>query len=112
MFTTLAKSGLVRFWRVQPQPVAPGLHRAPLSNTACSNGNLPGFRRPVAAGKRRSPTPALACHWVFRGGRLECCWHFEPHARPSGGFDADQNSAPGRACGRPTLRSRNLALAG
>ena len=49
MFTRLAKSGLARFWPVQPQPVAPGLRRATPPNTTCSNGNLPGFRRPAGS---------------------------------------------------------------
>ena len=111
MFTRLAKSGLARFWPVQPQPVAPGLRRATPPNTTCSNGNLPGFRRPVAAGKRRSPTPALACHWVYRSGRLECCWYFEADATPSDGFDAPRHLAPDSAIGQSTLRSRNLAPA-
>jgi hypothetical protein len=48
MFTRLAKSGLVKFWPVQPQRIAQGLHRAELFNRSYSNDNLPGFRRPAA----------------------------------------------------------------
>src|SRR5258708_31741396 len=76
-----------------------------------SNDNLPGFRRPAAAGKRRSPTPALACHWFNRNGRLECRWQVADEA-PAGGFDERRHSARGRPTGGPRLRSRNLALAG
>jgi hypothetical protein len=111
MFKRLAKSGLVKFWPVQPQRIAQGLHRAELSNRSYSNDNLPGFRQPAAAGKRRSPTPALACHWFNRNGRLECRWQVADEA-PAGGFDERRHSARGRPTGRPRLRSRNLALAG
>jgi hypothetical protein len=110
MFKRLAKSGLAGFRLVQLRRIAPGLHQAVFPNHPYLNDNLPGFRRPAAAGKRRSPTPALACHWVDRDGRLECCWHFE--TTPSGGFDAPRQSTPDNACGRSTLRSPNLALAG
>jgi hypothetical protein len=102
MFTRLAKSGLAKFRLVQPRHIAPGLREAGLSNSTYSNDNLPGFRRPVVAGKRRSPTPALACHWLDRGGRLECCWHPETGDAPTDGF---------RASGRSPTRSRKLALA-
>jgi hypothetical protein len=112
MFTTLAKSGLADFRLVQLRRIAPGPHQAAFSNHPLLNDNLPGFRRPAAAGKRRSPTPALACHWFERDGRLECRWHFETDATPGGGLDALRHSAPDSACGRSTLRSRNLALAG
>jgi hypothetical protein len=77
MFKRLAKSGLVKLWPVQPQRIAPGLHMVSCSNAPHSNDNLPGFRRPAAAGKRRVPTPALACHWLNRDGRLECRWQAE-----------------------------------
>src|ERR1700682_4845038 len=112
MFTTLAKSGFSRLRLIQPWRIAPRPHQAVFSNQQFLNDNLPGFRRPVAAGKRRSPTPALACHWVDRDGRLECRWHLETNDTPSGGFDAPRQSAPDSARGRSTLRSRNLALAG
>jgi hypothetical protein len=67
-----------------------------------SNDNLPGFRRPAEAGKRRSPTPALACHWFNRDGRLECHWQAETSDAPTG--TSDEHRATGRCCG--------LALAG
>jgi hypothetical protein len=111
MFKRLAKSGLVKFWPVQPQRIAQGLHRAELSNRSYSNDNLPGFRHPAAAGKRRSRTPALACHWFNnRNGRLECRWQVADEA-PTAGFDERRHSARGRPSGR-SPRSRNLALAG
>ena len=110
MFTTLAKSGLARLRLIQLRRIAPGSHQVVFSHHQHLNDNLPGFRRLAAAGKRRSPSPALACHWIDRDGRLECCWHFE--TTPRGGFDAPQQSAPDSACGRSTLRSPNLALAG
>jgi hypothetical protein len=110
MFKRLAKSGLVKFWPVQPQPTAQGLHRAELSNRTYSNDNLPGFRHPAAAGKRRSPTPALACHWFYRDGRLECRWQVADEA-PAGGFDERRHSTRGRAAGR-SPRSRIPAPAG
>jgi hypothetical protein len=111
MFKRLAKSGLVKFWPVQTQRIAPGLHKAGLSHRAYCNDNLPGFRYPAAADKRRSPTPVLACHWLYRNGRLECRWQVADEA-PTGGFDERRHSARGRVSGRPPLRSRNLALAG
>jgi hypothetical protein len=77
MFTRIAKSGLVEFRLVQPRRIAPGLHGARLSNRTYSNDNLPGFRRPAVVGGRRSPIPALACHWLDRDGRLECHWQIE-----------------------------------
>ena len=80
MFKRLAKSGLVKFWPVQPQRIAPRLREASLSNAAYSNDNLPGLRRPAATGRRRAPTPALACHWFDRGGRLECRWQADGDA--------------------------------
>jgi hypothetical protein len=85
MFTRLAKSGLaslglVKPRLIQPQPIARAVG---LSNRTYSNDNLPGFRRPAAAGKRRSPTPALTCHWFTHDGRLECSWHVEANSRIS-----------------------------
>jgi hypothetical protein len=78
MFTTLAKSGLASFRLVQPRRIAPGPHQAAFSNHPHLNDNLPGFRRPLAAGPRRSPIPTLACHWVLTGAnRLECRWNVE-----------------------------------
>jgi hypothetical protein len=75
MFKTLAKS-----WLAPSRRLAPGPR---LAITHC-NDNLPGFRRP-AAGRRR--TPALACHWFDRNGRLECRWHAETDDAPDGGID-------------------------
>jgi hypothetical protein len=112
MFTTLAKSGLARFWPVQPQRTAPGLHRARLSTATHSNDNLPGFRRPQVKGKRRSPPPALACHWLVRDGRLECCWHPEIDEAPPGGFDQQKHPMAGGASERSSTQSRDLAQVG
>ena len=64
MFTRLAK-----FRLFEPQRMMP------LWGTIVhSNDNLPGRRRP--ASERRSPPPALACHWYLNksDGRLECHW--------------------------------------
>ena len=41
-------------------------------NNSHSNDNRLGFRRP--ADQRRRPKPALVCHWIEVGGRLECRW--------------------------------------
>jgi hypothetical protein len=64
MFARLAK-----FRSFEPQRVA-----ARWGEVMHSNDNLPGRRRP--AGERRSPPPALACHWSLNDsdGRLECRW--------------------------------------
>ena len=76
MFTTLAKSGLANFRLVQLRRIAPGPHQAAFSDHPHLNDNLPGFRRPAAAGKRRAPAPALACYWVLTGAnQLECRWN-------------------------------------
>jgi hypothetical protein len=76
MFTTLAKSRLANFRLVKLRRIAPWPHHAACSNRPHLNDNLPGFRRPAATGKRRPPTPALACHWVLTGAnRLECRWN-------------------------------------
>jgi hypothetical protein len=63
---------LVEFRPDQSRRIAPG--QRPVF-TPC-NDNLSGFRR-LAAGMRRSPTPALACRWLDRDGRLECRWQAE-----------------------------------
>jgi hypothetical protein len=81
MFKTLAKS-----WLAQSRRPAPGPRPA---ITHC-NDNLPGFRHPAAAGKRRSKTPALACRWLYRDGRLECCWHLQTDDAPTGGRNEDR----------------------
>src|SRR5260370_37883448 len=74
--TGLAKTGFAKFWPVQPRRVAPVSSQAGLPDHG--NDNLPGFRRSTVSGRRRSPTPALACHWIDRDGRLECRWQAEP----------------------------------
>jgi hypothetical protein len=102
MFRTLAKSGLVDFRFAGLRPRVAGF-----SNNSHSNDNLPGLRRPK--GRRRIPSPALACHWINRDGRLECRWQVEPAGdAPSGDFD--EHGAAGRSLGLP--RGRRLALAG
>jgi hypothetical protein len=95
-----AKSGFARFWPVQPRRAAPVSCQAGLP--VHGNDNLPGFRHPAVSGKRRSATPALACHWIDRDGRLECRWQAEPDGdAPIGGRDEgrDEGSALGRATG-------------
>jgi hypothetical protein len=66
-----------------------------------NNDNLPGFRRRSETGKRRSPTPVLACHWFNRNGRLECRWQAETNEAPSGAFDEHRgrSSMLPRGCG-------------
>ena len=110
MFTRLAKSGLVRFWPVQPRRVVPRPHLA--DRPTHSNDNLRGFRRPAAAGKRWAPTPVLACHWVNRDGRLECRWQTESDGdAPIGEFE--QHGAWSRISGNsPQPHSGRLLLAG
>jgi hypothetical protein len=109
MFKKLAKSGFVEFRLVQSQRIALGLNEARLASGSFSNDNLPGFLRPAAAGKRRSPTPALACHWFVRDGRLKCLWLPETDDAPTSGFDEHQ---PGCSFGRQPTQLRDLALAG
>jgi hypothetical protein len=102
MFTRLAKFRLVHSRRTAPGPGEAIMH---------SNDNLPGLRRPK--GRRRIPTPALACHWIDRNGRLECRWLAEPDGdAPIGDFDG--HGAMGRAFGRSSMQpgGRSLALAG
>jgi hypothetical protein len=103
MFARLAEFRLVRSRRI-----APGPHEAVMHG----NDNLPGFRRPAEAGKRRSPTPALACHWFNRNGQLECHWQAETNDAPTGAFD--EHRATGRSCGRSSMptHGRGVALAG
>ena len=112
MFKTLAKSGLKAFWPVQPRRIAPVLHEVGLSNATHSNDNLPGLRRPK--GRRRIPSPALACHWIERNGRLECRWQAEPAGGDAPIADFDGHGAAGRASGLSPAqpRGRRLALAG
>jgi hypothetical protein len=74
MFTRLAKFRLVQPLRIAPWPREAMSSKDMFSRNMHSNDNLPGFRHPVATGRRRSPSPALACHWFNRNGRLECRW--------------------------------------
>jgi hypothetical protein len=107
MFTRLAESTFVKFRLVPSRRTAPGPGEAIMH----SNDNLPGFRHPK--GRRRIPTPALACHWIDRNGRLECRWQAEPDGEaPLGDFDA--HSKTGRASSLSSMqpRGRSLALAG
>ena len=109
MFKTLAKTRLLNFWPVQPQRIAPLLHKVRLSNVTHSNDNLPGFRRPK--GRRRIPSPALACHWINRNGRLECRWQAEPGGdAPLGDFDT--HGTAGRASGLSSMQASSLTMAG
>lgn len=66
-----------------------------------ANENLPGFRRPAEAGRCRSPTPVLACHWFNRGSRLECRWQAETSDAPAGAFD--EHHATDRSRGRSSM---------
>jgi hypothetical protein len=78
-----------------------------------SNDNLPGFRRPAATGRRRAPTPVLACHWLNRNGRLECRWQAETNGdTPIGGIDNHEPRTTGRVAGLLSMQPRGLALAG
>jgi len=101
MFKTLAKS-----WLAPSRRTAPGPRLAITHN----NDNLPGFRRPAAG--RRAPPPVLACRWLHREGRLECCWHVETRGSPAGGFNVGghRTSGPAAPAGRQRSRAAcNLA---
>ena len=118
MFERLARSGLAdfkfadfKFGGFRPlQPLRVALRGAGFFNQSLSNDNLPGLRRPK--GRRRIPTPALACHWIDRNGRLECRWQAVPGGdAPIGDFD--EHGMTGRASGLSMQpRGRSLALAG
>jgi hypothetical protein len=103
MFERLAEFRLVRARRIAPGPRKAIMH---------CNDNLPGFRRPAAALKRRSRPPVLVCHWFHRSGRLECCWQAETSDAPTGAFD--EQHATDRFRGRPSMHphGRSIALAG
>jgi hypothetical protein len=88
MFTRFAKSALARFWPVQRGCIARVAHAVGPGRSYC-NDNLPGFRRPAVAGKHRAAPPALACHWLLRDGRLECCWHVVTGDERTRGRDAE-----------------------
>jgi hypothetical protein len=112
VFKTFAKSRLADFKRGGFRPLLPRVAlRAGLFSETPSNDNLPGLRRPK--GRRRIPSPALACHWVDRNGRLECHWQAAPDGdAPIGDFD--RHGTTGRASGLSSMRprGRRLALAG
>jgi hypothetical protein len=97
MFQRLAKFRFLKHRRMAPGP-REAMH---------SNDNLLGFRRP--GGERRIPSPALACHWFDRNGRLECRWLAGTNTDAPPG-DVDQHPAPGQPRSPP--RSRGLTLAG
>jgi len=109
MFTRLAKFRLVQPWRIAPGPREAMFSKDMFSRVMHSNDNLPGSRRPAATGKCRSPSPALACHWFDRNGRLECRWLAGTHtdAPPD---DIDRRPARGQP--RRPPRRRSLTLAG
>jgi len=61
-------TGLAKFRRLELRHSVPHWLEA-----AHSNDNPRGRCRPT--GRRRSPKPMLACHWIFvDGSRLECRW--------------------------------------
>jgi uncharacterized protein (DUF3084 family) len=99
MFARLAELRLVRSPRIGPRPREAITH---------CNDNLPALRRPPEAGKRRSPTPVLACHWFNRGERLECRWQAETSDVPTGAFDEHRAD---HACGRLSMLPRGCGLA-
>src|ERR1700730_6034338 len=114
MFRRLAKSKLADFKLGGFRPLEPrrvALRGDRFFKDTPSNDNLLGLRRPK--GQRRIPTPALACHWFNRNGRLECRWQAEPNGdAPIGDFD--EHGTMGRASDLSSRqpRGRGLALAG
>jgi hypothetical protein len=102
MFTRLAK-----FRTFKPQRVMPLWGK-----TVHSNDNLPGRRRP--AGERRSPPPALACHWYLNesDGRLECHWETTDLEEGSVGHLGRYLWATQKYRARPAVPHRSLAQAG
>jgi hypothetical protein len=106
MFTRLAKSRLADltlggFRPLQPRRVAS--RGAGFFDDTPSNDNLPGRRRPK--GQRRIPSPALACHWFERRGRLECLWQAE-RSGDAPISDVDEHGTRGRASNRPPIKPR------
>jgi hypothetical protein len=72
--------------------------RAAAFNHSHSNDNRPGFRHPTD--QRACPKPALVCHWVKVGGRLECRWTAARN-------DAPRNDTELRPLGPfPSIRGR------
>jgi hypothetical protein len=111
MFKRLAITGVAKFWPVQPRQMLPRPYQG--GPTTYSNDNLPGLRRPAAAGRRRASAPVLTCHWFFRDGRLECRWQVEADTgAPIGGID--EPGATSRISGTSPWRphSGRLVLAG
>jgi hypothetical protein len=110
MFTRLAKFRLVQPWRTALGPREAMFSKDMFSRNMHSNDNLPGFRRPAATGKRRSPSPALACHWFDRNGRLECRWLAEPNdGAPLGDVVEHEHRPTGRVSGQPSMQPRGRA---
>jgi hypothetical protein len=102
MFPKLAKTGLVKFWLVQPPRITPGAYEA--GRPAYCNDNLPAAHRAIG----RCRPPALACHWLDRDGRLECCWHRESGDAPRGGMDGQGHSmATGGDFGRRAVSAQH-----
>jgi hypothetical protein len=115
MFTRLAKFRFVQPWRIAPGPCEAMFSKDMVSRNMHSNDNLPGFRRPAATGKRRSPSPALACHWFDRNGRLECGWLAGPNDdAPLGEVVEYEHRTTGRVSGQPSMQpgGRAQTLAG
>jgi len=105
MFKRLAKPRLAAFEFRVFRPLKSrrvGLRRTGFFNDIPSNDNLPGLRRPK--GQRRIPTPALACHWFNRNGRLECRWQIDSLPQT-----ALEDSDPGRPDG-PTFSRKGSGL--
>jgi hypothetical protein len=100
MFKKLAKSRLVDFsvdgfrkpWRAASRR-ARFFNQAPAQTPA--NDNFSGLRRPM--GRRRIASPALACHWLDRNGRLQCRWQAEASGDPP---TADVDEPMRRTTGR------------
>jgi hypothetical protein len=116
MFKTFAKSrlavfGLADVKRGGFRPLLPPravLRGAGFFNEIPSNDNLPGLRHPK--GRRRIPSPALACHWVDRNGRLECHWQAASDGdAPIGDFN--HSGTAGRTSGLSSTRPRRRGLA-
>src|ERR1700726_1773969 len=115
MFTRLAKFWFVQPWRIAPGPCEAMFSKDMVSRNMHSNDNLPGFRPPAATGKRRSPSPALACHWFDRNGRLECGWLAGPNDdAPLGEVVEYEHRTTGRVSGQPSMQpgGRAQTLAG
>ena len=102
MFTRLA-----RFRLFEPPRVIPRVTKA-----AYSNDNLLGRRR--SAGERRSPPPALACHWSLNesDGRLECHWETTNLEEGSVGHPGRYPWATQKYEANPAVEHRSLARAG